>query len=285
MNTSSILKLSSAALLSASALFASAATEPIAAQSATKPAPTAAAVTATKKIGVSIPAADHGWTAGVVWWAKECAKLHPEIEWTIATAETPEKQVSDIETLMAKKVDALVILATESAPITPVAEEAHNRGILVVNVDRGFLKPVADIFIEGDNKAFGRKSAEFMVSKLGGKGKATGNREFEVLFDESRGSSGATMFVGFIPTSGAPAHYHLYDEICHIVRGGGTFVVGDTKVPIGPGSTFMVVPRMLHSIVNEREEDLWILGTFRPAGSPAAAYYPDGRPAPGYDEA
>jgi len=161
--------------LSASALFAIAATEPLAAQSATKPAPAAAAVTATIKIGVSIPAADHGWTAGVVWWAKECAKLHPEIEWTIATAETPEKQVSDIETLMAKKVDALVILATESAPITPVAEEAHNRGILVVNVDRGFLKPVADIFIEGDNKAFGRKSAEFMVSKLGGKGKATGN--------------------------------------------------------------------------------------------------------------
>lgn len=175
MNTSSILKLSSAVILSASAVFAIAATEPIAAQVATKAAPAAAAVTATVKIGVSIPAADHGWTAGVVWWAKECAKLHPEIEWTIATAETPEKQVSDIETLMAKKVDALVILATESAPITPVAEEAHNRGILVVNVDRGFLKPVADIFIEGDNKAFGRKSAEFMVSKLGGKGKAVGN--------------------------------------------------------------------------------------------------------------
>jgi ribose transport system substrate-binding protein len=175
MNTSSILKLSSAVILSASALFAIAATEPIVAQPAKKAAPAAATVTATMKIGVSIPAADHGWTAGVVWWAKECAKLHPEIEWTIATAETPEKQVSDIETLMAKKVDALVILATESAPITPVAEEAHNRGILVVNVDRGFLKPVADIFIEGDNKAFGRKSAEFMVSKLGGKGKATGN--------------------------------------------------------------------------------------------------------------
>ncbi len=175
MNTSSILKLSSAVILSASAVFAIAATEPIAAQVATKAAPAAAAVTAKVKIGVSIPAADHGWTAGVVWWAKECAKLHPEIEWTIATAETPEKQVSDIETLMAKKVDALVILATESAPITPVAEEAHNRGILVVNVDRGFLKPVADIFIEGDNKAFGRKSAEFMVSKLGGKGKAVGN--------------------------------------------------------------------------------------------------------------
>lgn len=126
------------------------------------------------RIGVSIPAADHGWTAGVVWWARECAKLNPGIDWTIATAETPEKQISDIETMMAKGVDALVILATESAPITPIAEEAHSRGILIVNVDRGFLKPVADIFIEGDNEAFGRTSAEFMVGKLGGKGKAKG---------------------------------------------------------------------------------------------------------------
>ena len=138
------------------------------------PAP-AVAQEAKVRIGVSIPAADHGWTAGVVWWAKECAKLHPEIEWSIVTAESPEKQIEQIEALMAKKVDGLVILATESAPLTPIAEEAHNRGILIVNVDRGFLKPVADIFIEGDNKAFGRKSAEFMVQKLGGKGKAKGD--------------------------------------------------------------------------------------------------------------
>ena len=135
----------------------------------------AVAQAAKPRIGVSIPAADHGWTAGVVWWAKECAKLHPDVDFTIATAESPEKQIEQIEALMAQKVDGLVILATESAPITPIAEEAHNRGILIVNVDRGFLKPVADIFIEGDNKAFGRKSAEFMVQKLGGKGKAKGD--------------------------------------------------------------------------------------------------------------
>jgi ribose transport system substrate-binding protein len=135
--------------------------------------PTAAATKV--KIGVSIPAADHGWTAGVVWWAKECSALHPEIDWTIVTAESPEKQIEQIEALMAQKVDGLVILATESAPLTPIAEEAHNRGIFIVNVDRGFLKPCADIFIEGDNKAFGRKSATFMVEKLGGKGKAKGD--------------------------------------------------------------------------------------------------------------
>ncbi len=139
------------------------------------PAAKTVAQAAKLRVGVSIPAADHGWTAGVVWWANECAALHPEIEWTVATAETPEKQIADIEALLAKKVDALVILATESAPITPIAQEAHERGVLIVNVDRGFLKPVADIFIEGDNAAFGRKSAQFMVEKLGGKGKAKGD--------------------------------------------------------------------------------------------------------------
>lgn len=123
------------------------------------------------KIGVSIPAADHGWTAGVVWWTEQATKLYPDVEWTIATAETPDKQIKDLDDMMVKEVDAIVVLATQSAPITPKAEEIQKRGILLVNVDRGFLKPVADVFIEGDNKAFGRKSAEYMVEKMGGKGK------------------------------------------------------------------------------------------------------------------
>jgi ribose transport system substrate-binding protein len=122
------------------------------------------------KIGVSIPAADHGWTAGIGWWAKRGMAMHPEIEWSYATAASPEKQVADIQDMMAKGVDGLVILATESAPLTPVAKQAHDREIYIVNVDRGFLAPVADVFLEGDNKAFGRKSAEFVAKKMGGKG-------------------------------------------------------------------------------------------------------------------
>ncbi len=123
------------------------------------------------RIGISIPAADHGWTAGVVWWAKKAQELYPEVDFTLATATTPQKQISDIENMMVKGIDGLVVLATESAPITPIAKRAHERGIYIVNVDRGFLEPVADLFLEGDNKAFGRKSAQYMVDRLGGKGK------------------------------------------------------------------------------------------------------------------
>jgi ribose transport system substrate-binding protein len=122
------------------------------------------------RVGVSIPSADHGWTAGVAWWAKRAMAVHPEIDWQFATADTPEKQIADLEDMLVKGVDGLVILATESAPLTPAAKKAHERGVYLVNIDRGFLEPIADVFLEGDNKSFGRKSAEFMAGKLGGRG-------------------------------------------------------------------------------------------------------------------
>src|SRR4051812_34098464 len=126
-----------------------------------KPAagPTTATASSGKKIkiGVSIPAADHGWTAGVGYWATtQMAKYSDsEVEWVYATANEPGKQTSDIEDMMSRGIDGLVVLATESAPLTPVVEKAKLRGIYIVNVDRGLLKPVADVVIEGDNKAFG----------------------------------------------------------------------------------------------------------------------------------
>ena len=121
-------------------------------------------------IGISIPAADHGWTAGVKWWAEEASKNYPNIDWIIEDAIGPDEQITDLENMQSMGVDAVVILATESAPLTPIAERLHDAGILIVNVDRGFTKPVADIFIEGDNSAFGRKSAEYIVDRLNGRG-------------------------------------------------------------------------------------------------------------------
>ncbi len=122
------------------------------------------------KIGVSIPAQDHGWTAGVKWWATEASKLYPNIDWIIEDAKGPDEQIVDLQNLQTQGVDALVILATDSAPLTPIAKTLHDAGILIVNVDRGFTEPVADVFIAGDNSAFGRKSAEFMAQKMGGQG-------------------------------------------------------------------------------------------------------------------
>jgi ribose transport system substrate-binding protein len=96
--------------------------------------------------------------------------------------------------MMAQRVDALVVLATESAPLTPVAKQAHERGIFIVNVDRGFLEPVADIFVEGDNRAFGRKSAQFMVDRLNGEGKIVILRGIPSTVDTDRYEAAMEVF-------------------------------------------------------------------------------------------
>ena len=143
------------------------------------------------------------------------------------------------------------------APVTPFAQ--------------ALAKPVGQVI---NVSALGQQDAQA----------ATSDRQYEVLFDAKRGSRGATMFVGFIPTSGAPEHYHLYDEICVIVRGSGTLHTTDREQAIGVGSAFHVAPRLLHALENPNPEDLWVLGVFRPEGSAAAAFYPDGRPAPNNED-
>lgn len=147
------------------------------------------------KVGVSIPAADHGWTAGVGYWAKEAAKDYPDIEWIIEDAKEPNEQISDLENLKNQGVDALVILCTESAPITPIAKQLKEAGILIVNVDRGFTEPgIADLFLEGDNKAFGRKSAQFIVEKMGGAGNLAILRGISCTVDDDRYNAAMEVF-------------------------------------------------------------------------------------------
>jgi ribose transport system substrate-binding protein len=174
----------------ACAIFAGAGTD----KPAAEPAPASQPQAKKVRIGVSVPAADHGWTAGVGWWAKRAMKLYPDVEWVYATADKPEKQISDIEDMISRKVDGLVILATESGPLTPVAKQAKQRGIFIVNVDRGFTEPVADIFLEGDNKAFGRKSAQFMAEKLGGKGNIVILTGIPCTVDTDRVTAGREVF-------------------------------------------------------------------------------------------
>lgn len=122
------------------------------------------------RIAVSIPSADHGWTAGVGWWAERATALYPNVDFTISKAANAADQVTKLEDLMIREMDGFVILAYDSEQLTPIAKRIKEAGHFIVNVDRGFTEPVADIFLEGDNKAFGRKSAQFIVERMGGKG-------------------------------------------------------------------------------------------------------------------
>jgi ribose transport system substrate-binding protein len=137
-------------------------------------APTLASAQKKVKVGVSIPTADHGWTGGINYFAQKAIKdwqaKDKNVEFVLVTADNPQKQVNDVEDLMVKGINALVILAHDSATLTPVVKKAFDKGIYVVSVDRGLTEVAQNVYIAGDNPGFGALCAEWLGKALGGKG-------------------------------------------------------------------------------------------------------------------
>ncbi len=108
---------------------------------------------------------------------------------------------------------------------------------------------------------------------------ATGERQFRIVADPSCGLRSATHFVGYIPPGRAPVHFHTYDEVIYVLNGEGVLHAGGASTPIEAGSCIQLPARSLHTLENSGPGEMRLAAVFRPAGSPAAAYYPDGTPA------
>ncbi len=119
-------------------------------------------------------------------------------------------------------------------------------------------------------------SSSHAVIASGERGTATAGREFALFSHPENGCESVTQFVGYIPPGRAPEHFHLYDEVGYILAGEGVFHVGDESAPLRPGSCFHLPARLVHCLENHGPGEMRVLGVFRPAGSPAEAYYPDG---------
>lgn len=127
-------------------------------------------------IGVSIPSADHGWTAGVVYHANQAKamleKLYPNVQIIVKTAKDSNEQANQIQDMLTvNKISALVILPQESAPLTRPVAALKAKGVFVTVVDRGLTDPKAqDAYVAGDNTAFGRVAGEYFVKQFGSAG-------------------------------------------------------------------------------------------------------------------
>jgi mannose-6-phosphate isomerase-like protein (cupin superfamily) len=122
-------------------------------------------------------------------------------------------------------------------------------------------------------------SASHAVIAGGDRGHATAGREFTLLAQPENGCESVTQFVGYIPPGRAPDHFHRYDEVVYVLAGEGAFHVDGESAPLRTGSCVHLPARLVHCLENHGPEEMQVLGVFRPAGSPAEAYYPDGSPA------
>jgi ribose transport system substrate-binding protein len=143
-------------------------------------------------LGVSIPAATHGFTAGIVWWAneakKDLEKQHENLRITIKTAANAGEQANQLQDLVtANKINALVIFPFESGALTRPVAQVKSKGVYVTVVDRGLTDTSAqDAYVAGDNTAFGRIPAEYLAKALNGKGNIVALRGIPTTLDNER---------------------------------------------------------------------------------------------------
>jgi quercetin dioxygenase-like cupin family protein len=108
---------------------------------------------------------------------------------------------------------------------------------------------------------------------------ATTDREFRIIADPGSGLRSATHFVGYIPAARAPDHFHTYDEVIYVLEGEGAMHAGEFSRPVFPGACIQLPARTVHCLENTGDSPMRVVAVFAPAGSPAAAFYPDGTPA------
>ena len=140
---------------------------------------------------------------------------------------------------------------------------ADAEGLSILSVVVHDPEPAASPFAVMDLAASGRQSA-------------TAGRQFVLGANPENGCASVTQFIGLIPPGRAPDHFHTYDEVIYVLEGEGFLEIGGEQEPLRPGSCVHLPARLVHCLANTGENELRVLGVFRPAGSPAEAYYPDG---------
>src|SRR5262245_24071752 len=141
-------------------------------------------------IAVSIPAADHGGTGGVVYHAERAAKLleanHPGLKITIKTSPDGASQANALEDLTTQGIDALVTLPHNSDELTDPIRAVKEKGIFVTVVDRALSDPtIQDLYVAGNNPELGRVAGEYLKNTLKS-GDVVVIRGLPIVIDEER---------------------------------------------------------------------------------------------------
>jgi ribose transport system substrate-binding protein len=167
-------------------------------------------------IGFSAPAADHGWIAAIAKNAEAQAKQYSDVEFKpVEPTNDINQQISAVESLIAQKVGALVILPNDGQQLNQVARKAMDAGIPVVNLDRVFPDKLSyRTWVGGDNYGMGVAAGHYIGKKLKDKGVAKpvileiqGIATLPLTQDRSKGFADALKTYGFEVTAQQDAQF------------------------------------------------------------------------------
>ena len=166
------------------------------------------------RIGFSAPAADHGWMGSITKSAVAEAEALGDVDLIVAEGTNDVNlQISQVETFINDKVDAIVLLPFDGAAMTDVATKAMDAGIPVINVDREFSSPfAARSTILGDNYGMGVSAGTYICEQLGDKPDAViaeiaGIDSLPLTQDRSKGFADALADCGLTVSNRVSAEF------------------------------------------------------------------------------
>jgi ribose transport system substrate-binding protein len=103
---------------------------------------------------------------------KNAADAHAELKVIFKDAQNDTlKQRAQTEEFISAGADLIIISPKEAAPLTPVVDQAYQKGIPVIVLDRRVLGDQYTCFIGADNKKIGKAAGKWIAQLLGKKGK------------------------------------------------------------------------------------------------------------------
>lgn len=134
-------------------------------------APKTEATEASKKIGLVISTLNNPFFVTLKEGAEAKAK---ELGYELIVLDSqndPGKELANVEDLITKNVSVILINPADSDAVGNAVKAANAKKIPVITLDRGANSGEVVAHIASDNVAGGKMAGEFIIEKLGGKGK------------------------------------------------------------------------------------------------------------------
>jgi ribose transport system substrate-binding protein len=123
-------------------------------------------------IGMSQCNLGEPWRVEMNAQVKTAADKHPELKVIFKDAQNDTlKQRAHVEEFVSAGVDLIIISPKEAQPLTEPVAKAMEAKIPVIVLDRRLIGDKYTCFIGADNKKIGKAAGDWIVKKLGGKGK------------------------------------------------------------------------------------------------------------------
>jgi signal transduction histidine kinase/DNA-binding response OmpR family regulator len=120
---------------------------------------------ATYTIGFSQCVGSDLWRKTMLDEMRTELSLHPGANFVYSDAEnSSDMQISQVKKMLHDGIDLLIISPNEAQPLTPIVEEAYNKGIPVIVIDRKTSSSLYTAYVGADNYQVGKLAGEYVAS-------------------------------------------------------------------------------------------------------------------------